>query len=96
MRRMALLLLLGAIAAPVAAHADPAPEPAADSLITTTWELKKSVARPRALQRRSIAIRPRRVTTVSQPRPRIIGGATAGSAQRRSGPNAKVGIALPF
>lgn len=96
MRQTALLFLFLAIATPVAAHADPAPESAADALITTKWELKKPVARPRVVQRRSIASRPRRVTTVSQPRARIIGGATAGSAQRRNGPNAKVGIALPF
>lgn len=95
MRGTALLFLFFAIATPVAAHADPVPEPAADSLIATKWELKKPVARSRSVVRRSIASRPRRVTNVSQPRPRIIGGATAGSAQHR-GPNAKVGIALPF
>lgn len=92
MRETVLLFLFLAIAA----HADPSPESAADSLITTKWELKKPVARPRVTQRRSIATRPRSVTNVSQPRARIFGGATAGSAQRRNGPNAKVGIALPF
>jgi hypothetical protein len=100
MRRIALLILICAVSAPAAAYADPASpasaDPAADSLITTKWELKKPAARPRIVQRRSIGSGQRRVTTVTQPRVRIIGGATASSAQGRNGQKAKVGIALPF